>query len=100
MFILAKQFGKLRNGPVSSNLIMFNALCCPDQSCVHQSAFEVLAHDLAAFLDQTLHAHTFLALWAFIKRLENLLQALHMATCLLEMFFKSLTKLFGGGSLC
>jgi len=44
------------------------------------------------FLDQTFHAHAFLALWALIQGAEDLFKALNVAFGLFQMPFETLSS--------
>jgi hypothetical protein len=49
-------------------------------------------------VNQTLHGHTFLALWTLIQGSEDLFKALNVTFGLFQVLFEPLSQLLGGGS--
>src|SRR6266550_8197302 len=84
------------NGPVTSHLVMLDALSLRDQTCVQNVGIRTLLDKLASFFDQPFHADTFLAARADAQVLANLLQPYRVLGGLPEMRSKRLLQLLVG----
>src|SRR5437588_13084 len=78
------------NGPVTSHLVMLDALGLGDQTCVQNVGIRILLDQLTPFFDQSFHADAFLAAGADAQILADLLQPRRVLGSLSEMRAKRL----------
>ena len=67
VFGFSQQFCKGANRSVCRNLVVFDTLGRPNQRCVHDVAFEIVADNLGALFDEPFHSGAFLAAGAFAQ---------------------------------
>ena len=97
--LLAELFGEGPRGAVGGDLVVLHPLGGTDELGVAHGIGAVGLDGLGAFLDEALHGVAGLALGFLAEELKRLLEAVHMAAGLLEMFGEAFLQFLVGGGL-